>query len=144
MSDTPRQSAPSPALRDLVAARNLCVAAFDLDDTLLRSDKSLADATLVALNSWLTAGNRVIFASGRPARSIANALPADFHSHPWVCCNGAEIYHNGDRIFADQISDDDARAILATLLDAHPEIDIAVEMENRLYLNRPQIRVSPY
>ena len=44
------------------------VVALDLDDTLLRSDGTISDATLASLRRWMEIGNRVVIATGRPPR----------------------------------------------------------------------------
>ena len=44
------------------------ILALDLDDTLLRTDKTIGERTQQALRRWLSAGHEVIVATGRPPR----------------------------------------------------------------------------
>ncbi len=112
------------------------VVALDLDDTLLRSDGTISDATLASLRRWMEIGNRVVIATGRPPRSIGASLPNELHEVPWVCYNGAEIRLRGETTYADLIPTDDVRGIVAMGQQQLPDWRIGVEINDTLYMNQ--------
>lgn len=66
--------------------------AFDLDDTLLRSDGSISQYTIDVLRRAAEAGIHVIPASGRTSVSMWKAVPGLPFSSCYVSCNGAEVW----------------------------------------------------
>ncbi len=66
--------------------------ASDLDGTLLRSDGSVSDRTVRALQSAEAAGMVVVIASGRPSRWIRPVAAALGHTGMAICANGAVVY----------------------------------------------------
>ena len=64
----------------------------DLDRTLLRGDGTVSDATRNALDLVRAAGARVVIATGRPPRWVAEPARAAGHDDLIVCANGASIY----------------------------------------------------
>lgn len=68
--------------------------AFDLDDTLLRSDGSISPFTLKVLQRARQKGIHIIPASGRTAKSMRAAVEAVGCSSCFICCNGAEVRTN--------------------------------------------------
>ena len=109
------------------------VLALDLDDTLLRSDKSLAPSTRELLAEWRTRGNRIVIATGRPPRSAGESLPEELWDTPWACYNGAEILLNGSSIYRDLLAVADARFIVESLQTALPDLAVGLEMDDVLY-----------
>ncbi|MBQ8200895.1 MAG: HAD family phosphatase [Clostridia bacterium] len=67
--------------------------AFDLDDTLLRSDSTISDYTVDVLHRAAAQGVHIIPASGRTSVSMWKAIPRilDIGSC-FVSCNGAEVW----------------------------------------------------
>ncbi len=120
------------------------VLALDLDDTLLRNDKSLASTTREMLLEWLSRGNHVIIATGRPPRSAGESLPQELWATPWACYNGAEIRLNGVVIYRDLLPAADALAIVRRFLADLPEAPIGLEIDDVLYLNRDWERPYHY
>src|SRR4051812_50025206 len=62
----------------------------DLDGTLLRSDETISDATLVELRAWEDTGVPLVIATGRPPRwmlGVRDRLGGGIA----VCCNGAGV-----------------------------------------------------
>ena len=67
--------------------------AFDLDDTLLRSDGSISAYTVDVLHRAHAQGIRIIPASGRTYGSMLKALPPILDiADCLVCCNGSEVW----------------------------------------------------
>jgi 5-amino-6-(5-phospho-D-ribitylamino)uracil phosphatase len=120
------------------------ILAVDLDDTLLRSDKSLAPITLELLLEWRSRGNRIVIATGRPPRSVGEALPDELWDVPWICYNGAEIRISGASAYQDLLTPADTREIIDIILCALPDATLGLEIEDVLYLNRHWARPSPY
>lgn len=120
------------------------VVALDLDDTLLRSDGTISQRTVELLRCWRARGNYVVIATGRPPRSIADALPDDFHQVPWITYNGALVFEDGKQIYENLMSVEDTRRIVTLLQDALPSLTLGLEINDILYLNQEIKRPSPY
>ncbi len=120
------------------------VIALDLDDTLLRSDKTISPESLALLRRWRAQGHHLVIATGRPPRAVAEVLPRELFNVPWVCYNGAAIQIDGRTIFQDLIPPEDARAIVEMIQARLPDCTVGLEVDNILYLNRAIQRTSPY
>lgn len=120
------------------------ILALDLDDTLLRSDKSLAPTTRELLSEWTARGNRVVIATGRPPRSAGESLPEELWEAPWICYNGADIQLRNTSVYTDLLPVDAAKRTVRALLTALPEAAIGLEVDDVLYLNRRWERPYPY
>lgn len=120
------------------------VLAVDLDDTLLRSDRSISPATLDLIRHWRADGRQMVIATGRPPRAVAGQLPTELDGAPWIVYNGAEIYMDGKKIYEDLIPADDTRTIVTLLQNALPEHIVGVEIDDVLYLNQPSNRPAAY
>ncbi len=114
----------------------ISVIASDLDDTLLRKDGTISDATLALFRRWEDAGNRLIIATGRPPRSARTGLPPALAHLPLICYNGAMAFENGETIFEEFIPGDIAQAIVQRLLARAPLARIGLEIHDQLYLNQ--------
>ena len=117
----------------------ISVVAVDLDETLLRSDRSVSPRTLDALAAWETAGNRLVIATGRPPRS-ARRIPDPLRHLPCICYNGAAIYLNDRPHYTRTIPARDAWQIVDFLLTTLPEGRVGIEIDDVLYVNRPTDR----
>ena len=62
----------------------------DMDGTLLRSDDTVSDATLVELDRWRDDGIPVVLATGRPPRWLRGMQELLGHGTA-ICCNGAVL-----------------------------------------------------
>jgi 5-amino-6-(5-phospho-D-ribitylamino)uracil phosphatase len=120
------------------------ILALDLDDTLLRSDATISSRTLQSLDRWRDAGHAIVIATGRPTRSIAEVLPPELHSVPWITYNGAYIYLEGECIYQNLIPPAATHSIIALVKEALPECALGIEIDNTLFLNRTISRTSPY
>jgi Cof subfamily protein (haloacid dehalogenase superfamily) len=109
--------------------------AVDLDNTLLRSDRTISDYSAGILKRCRECDIKVVFATARPLRTIKPYLqqtPCD-----------AVIYHNGAHIIAEgrrigapyMIPIDAARRILTLLRQKHPYARLSVEINDALYAN---------
>lgn len=71
---------------------DLRLIAFDLDGTLLRSDKSISPRTMHALHAAQERGVLLVPATGRLYRSLPEALLDDQLSRYFILVNGAQVY----------------------------------------------------
>ncbi len=72
---------------------------FDLDGTLLTSDKKISDSTMIALKKFTDAGNYFCINTGRAidsARAVYEGLGLDFKGSFLCGSNGTEIYSVDD------------------------------------------------
>ena len=83
--------------------KNIKMLVTDLDNTLLRTDKTISDYTAGILNKCRQNGIKVVFATARPKRvtiQYLEKIPAD----AVILHNGAVIYIGGEQIFHSGIS----------------------------------------
>jgi Cof subfamily protein (haloacid dehalogenase superfamily) len=112
------------------------VLALDLDDTLLRSDKSVSTANLAAIERWLAFGHEIIVATGRPPRSVEPVLPDPLRHVPRIVYNGAQAIVDDETVYANPLLIVDVRFMLEWA-EASGEIwYIGLEIDNTLYVNR--------
>ncbi len=111
------------------------VLAVDLDDTLLADDGTISPRTMAALDSWQTAGRRIVVATGRPPRSAKLVHPY-LNGLPMICYNGAWIELQGNVLFQATIPVDDARWIVGAIQSGAPGCRLGVEIDDALYINR--------
>ncbi len=117
------------------ALDRIAVVAVDLDDTIVRSDKTVSPRTLDALLRWAETGGRLVIATGRPPRAT-EGVPEPLHRFPWIVYNGVEAIHNGRLLYQDLIPADQVRAITELLLRTIPDHRIGLEIDDVLYTNQ--------
>lgn len=120
------------------------ILALDLDDTLLRTDKTIGARTQEALRRWLAAGHEIVVATGRPPRWIAGALPPELHSAPRIAYNGAQVIVAGEIVYRNEIAPCDVRRIVEWTEANRPHWHVGLEMEDQLYLNRAAQKDGAY
>ncbi|MCB0068124.1 MAG: HAD hydrolase family protein, partial [Caldilineaceae bacterium] len=91
---------------------SIMILALDLDDTLLRTDKSVSPANRAALRRWQEYGHEVVVATGRPPRNVPDVLPAEIASAPRIVYNGAQAIVDGEVIYDNPIPAADVRFML--------------------------------
>lgn len=72
---------------------HIAAIAMDLDDTLLRDDRTISDYTLQVLRRAAAAGIHIIPSSGRMKESMFRYVKQLDCTSAFVAANGAEIYH---------------------------------------------------
>ena len=75
---------------------SFAVVATDLDGTLVRSDGSIGDRTLRAVDAVQDAGSTVVFVTGRPPRWLAPVADLTGHRGVALCANGALVIDLAD------------------------------------------------
>lgn len=108
------------------------VLALDLDGTLLRSDTTISAHTMELLRTWQERGNRLVIATGRPPRLTAEVLPDELQSLPWICYNGAEIRHQGQKLYQNYIPVEDSQQIARFLQEHYSDLHIRLEVNDHV------------
>lgn len=112
------------------------VLALDLDDTLLRSDKSVSAANLAAIERWLDCGHAIVIATGRPPRSVPPVLPDLLRHVPRIVYNGAQAIVDDQVVYARPLPADDVRHMLEWAESSGERWYIGLEIDDTLYVNR--------
>lgn len=108
--------------------------ALDLDDTLLRRDKSISGYTRRILRQCKAAGARIVIATSRPyrtARLFLEYIPAD----AMALHNGAVCYVGDEKLFSKGIPVNTRQELVRFLLNAFPTATLSVEMDDTMYAN---------
>lgn len=121
--------------------------AFDLDGTLLTTEKEITPETVSALREIHATGAKIVFASGRMAQSIAQYLHYFDFPIAVLALNGAEVFTDYSRnkaIYRSPLSSD----ATSTLLDFEAQEDITLNfyIDGKLYArdneyNRPWLQL---
>lgn len=117
---------------------------LDLDDTLLRCDKSVTAAGRAALARWQNAGHTIVVATGRPPRSVPGVLPPELVDAARIVYNGAHVIIAGCTVFRSEVAPADVRAILAWVAACAPHWHVGLEIEDELFLNREMAKPGHY
>lgn len=120
------------------------ILALDLDDTLLRTDKSVSPRTLEALQRWLATGHLIVVATGRPPRFVAEVLPPELLSAPRVVYNGAQAIVDDQVVYRNFMCPDAVRTVLDWLAQHAPDWHVGLEVEDTLYLNQAFPKAGHY
>ena len=112
------------------------VLALDLDDTLLRSDKSISAANLAAMERWLDCGHEIVVATGRPPRSVPPVLPNLLRRAPRIVYNGAQVIVEDEVVYTNPLPAADVRHMLEWIESSNETWYIGLEIDDTLYVNR--------
>lgn len=112
------------------------VLALDLDDTLLRSDKSVSAVNLAAMERWLGNGHEIVVATGRPPRSVPPVLPDLLRHAPRIVYNGAQTFVGDEIIDARPLPTNDVLHMLEWAESSGETWYIGLEIDDTLYVNR--------
>lgn len=111
------------------------VIVLDLDGTLLRNDKTVSAKTLEALKNFEKMGKQIVIATARPPRLAGFTLPEELQREFMIFYNGAEIYHNKQKIYSRYISMESVNSIRKFLTDKNKKCRVCFEINNKLYSN---------
>ena len=119
--------------------------ATDLDGTVLRSDGSVSDRTVSALQAAEDGGIMVVVATGRPPRWMRPIAGALGHTGVAVCSNGAVVYDlHTDRVLEHTpISRDVVLAVAAAVRSRVPEVAFAIETRDAGFAREDSYPVAP-
>ena len=108
---------------------------FDLDGTLLRSDKTISDYTISVLNKCRQVGCLLAVST---ARGESNALQYISAVQPNIIISsgGALVTYNGEKIFCSQFSEKDTQKLINTAFFlTHGNCEITVDTIDKHYWN---------
>ena len=116
---------------------------MDLDNTLLRSDKSVSAYTIAMLNRCRERGIKLAFATARPRRAIDLVSPtggidgtlASIPRDGLIYHGGVAVEANGTLIARNGIETAAAKALIDTLLARWPSAALFLEVAEVLYCN---------
>lgn len=92
--------------------------ALDMDDTLLRSDKTISDETVASFKKAREAGKHVVICTGRPVAELAPYDEQFKGIRYYICESGALVYdHFEKKIAAQHTIDAGAMAGITDVLD---------------------------
>lgn len=116
---------------DVTASPRPRLVATDLDGTIVRSDGTISERTVRALETVEAAGGYVVFVTGRPPRWMDRVAEATGHHGLAICGNGAVVYDlRAERIVDTHPMDVTAARKVASLIrDRIPDVCFAVETE---------------
>ncbi len=114
------------------------LAAFDLDGTLLRSDSTISDRTLSALEACRAAGMKLIVATGRSPKTASMVLPETFSPTGLVCYNGAQIWNGGGCLAQNALEPDLAKKIIRAIRRVSPQAKLYAGIDDVLYCEHPK------
>ena len=90
--------------------------AFDLDDTLLRDDRTVSARTVKALRALAEKGVLILPASGRARRSMEAYVQTLECASAFIACNGAEVWDpRGECLLHEALSHEDTLKVIRFL-----------------------------
>lgn len=110
--------------------------ALDLDGTLFRSDRTVSERSIAALEACRRRGVRAAIATARPLLAVDGVLDGRLKPGvPWICSNGACIYEDEECVHTDALPVYTAREVLQRLESHEEPLTVSMEMDGRLYLS---------
>lgn len=106
----------------------------DLDGTLLHNDGTVSKRTEAAIRAAVTAGFKVVLASGRPPRTVQPIADRCGLKGLAVCSNGAILYDLDRReaIGHEHVPRDALKDIITRLKEREPSVSFATEYGHRV------------
>ena len=109
--------------------------ACDIDGTLLRSDRTISNETIDAINKMKSLGFHFIICTGRPLMGVRNIIDMLGYSGNLITYNGGIIANtNGDILYEELM--DHYNSIKAIELGNKYNLTICVWVNDKLYANR--------
>lgn len=123
---------------------------FDIDGTICFKGKPLSRAMIQALETCITMGHEVIFASARPIRDLLPVLPSHMHHYPMIGGNGAMVAKHGSTLkiatFSDEIVHQLRQLIqdyeLTYLIDSRWNYAYTGSKEHPIYRNLDPLKLA--
>jgi Cof subfamily protein (haloacid dehalogenase superfamily) len=118
------------------------VVASDLDGTIVRSDGTISERTIAAIEAVEAAGSTFVMVTGRPVRWMGSVAEQTKHRGLAVCANGALLYdlHTEQVMQSWLLSQTAAREVVESLRRALPGIAFAVERLDLGFGHEPEYR----
>lgn len=108
---------------------------IDLDDTLLHTNKTISEFTEATLKKAHTSGLKIVFATGRPIRTVRNFLE-QVNCDAVICHNGAVTLIDNEVIGQHYtVPNKEAVRILNNMKQRYPDKKLSVEINDKIYAN---------
>lgn len=117
--------------------------AFDLDDTLLRDDRSISDYTCRVLREAANRGITIIPASGRTSKSMRSFVERIGCAAYYVCANGAEVRDRNGQVLMQELLSVEVAREAAAFAEFHGSY-AQVYDEERFYFSRQDHYADEY
>ena len=117
--------------------------AFDLDDTLLRDDRSISDYTCRVLREAANRGITIIPASGRTSKSMRSFVDRVGCAACYVCANGAEVRDRNGQVLMQELLSVEVAREAAAFAERHGSY-AQVYDEDRFYYSRQDHYADEY
>lgn len=117
--------------------------AFDLDDTLLRDDRSVSDYTCRVLREAANRGITIIPASGRTSKSMRSFVDRVGCAACYVCANGAEVRDRNGQVLMQELLSVEVAREAAAFAERHGSY-AQVYDEDRFYYSRQDHYADEY
>ncbi len=113
--------------------------ASDLDGTIVRSDGTISERTVAALEAVERAGVPFVMVTGRPVRWMKQISEMTGHHGIAICANGALAYdlHTEQVVRSSLLAPEAALSVVAALREAIPGIAFAVERLESGFAHEP-------
>lgn len=99
----------------------------DLDDTLLKDDKTVSEANKEAILRFMSEGGKFTYATGRILNFMNKMFKHIIPNAPIICCNGAMIYDaEEDRIIWERHLSEGYKDVISDVLGEFPDIGVEV------------------
>jgi Cof subfamily protein (haloacid dehalogenase superfamily) len=112
------------------------VVVLDLDGTLLRSDRTVSDASAELLQRLRSQGVILIIATARPRRAVRPLLPATLLDDWVVLYNGSQIWHRDRLVQEWTLAPAALRRLVEAATAACPAAPIGCEHQDQLFVTR--------
>lgn len=107
---------------------------FDLDGTLLRSDKTISARTVNTLNKCKEKGILIGISTSRAIHNCVTLLP-DLKPDLFIASGGAVIEYRGEYIFTSEFSEEETRELIDAAREICGDCEIAVDTLDAHYWN---------
>lgn len=110
------------------------IVVLDLDGSLLRSDRTVSEASRQVLAQVKALGHVLVFATARPPRAAMAVLPPEFQEDHLVCYNGAQVLRRGGVLMERTIPAADVARVFSQLETHAPAVACGFEHADQLYV----------
>lgn len=107
---------------------------FDLDGTLLQSDKTLSARTISALNRCREKGILIGISTSRAIHNCMTLLP-DIKPDLFIASGGAVIEYRGSYLYISEFSEAETRALIDSAREICGDCEIAIDTLDAYYRN---------
>ena len=117
----------------------------DLDDTLLRKDKSISEENIKAIEYFKENGGKFTFITGRTHIGVMHTLESVKPNAPIGCLNGSSIYdHINEKNLMEMELDKSAAEVIDLVLQKFPSVGIEVVTHEHNFFCKRNFRTDEH